>query len=339
MTDMFAVSQLIPLAAHPHIVGNMLSAICFYRGTECNLQFDKHREVDMVFGKKSQLLAVLTARGLLILTNTVFAQDNPETGDISEEKDSASVGGEWSGSLEGQTSTDSASDSTSQWQADSTADTSDIDSGTSSSGSDHDSVVGSFGIGFFGISEIPVYWYPISTPIEDSIPVPTLGVRYWLSSLLGIEAALGIGWSSYSAEDEIGTEIDMPSFFGFALHGGLPLALAHAGHFTFEVIPDINFGVSTGSEENISTGSPEDIDSSGILFQIGGRLGAELQFGFVGVPQLSLLTTFGAHFSYESRSASVQGGDRSEDRLHFGTTIGSEPWRSFMGSINLIYYI
>jgi hypothetical protein len=277
----------------------------------------------------------------MVFSNAVFAQDDPEAGDISENNDSASVGGEWGGSLEGQASTDST-DSTSQWQADSTASTSDSDSGTSLSGSDHDSVVGSFGIGFFGISGIPVYYYPVApadsagdAPLDDTLSAPTLGVRYWLSSLLGIEAALGIGISSNSIDNGNGSS-DQPSFFGFALHGGLPLALAHTGHFTFEVIPDINFGVSTGSSEG-------DVSYSGILFQIGGRLGAELQFGFIDVPQLSLLTSFGVHFSYESRSLSmdtpVGSQDNSDDRIYFGTTIGSEPWRSFMGSINLIYYI
>ena len=291
----------------------------------------------MVLSKKSQLLAVLTALGLWLFSNTVLSQDDPEAGDISEETDSSSVGGEWGGSLEGQASTDS----TSQWQADSTTTTSDSDSGTSLSGSDHDSVVGSFGIGFFGISEIPVGDYPTTTMTvpgaasfsleSNTISAPTIGVRYWLSSFLGVEAAVGIGISSNSSEDA-GASTDNPSFFGFALHGGLPLALAHSGHFTFEVIPDINFGVSSGSSEG-------DIDYSGVLFQIGGRLGAELQFGFIDVPQLSLLTSFGVHFSYESRSQSTALGDQSDDRIYFGTTVGSEPWKSFMGSINLIYYL
>jgi hypothetical protein len=295
---------------------------------DCNLLFAKHWEVEMIFSKKSQLLAVLTAFGLLVFSNAVFAQDDPEAGDVSEEEeeDSTSVGGEWGGSLQGQTSTDSAS----QWQADSTATTTDTDSGTSLSGSDHDSVVGSVGIGFFGINEIPVGYDP-ALPTEDAIPAPTIGLRYWLSSLLGVEVAVGIGISSNSSENA-GRSQDEPSYFGFALHGGLPLALAHTGHFAFEVIPDLNFGVSSGSDEG-------DIDYSGLLLQVGGRLGAELQFGFVDVPQLSLLTSFGVHFSYESRTRSIAGTDNSDSRIYFGTTIGSEPWRSFMGSINLIYYL
>ncbi len=282
----------------------------------------------MILSKRRQLLAILTALGLLVFSNAVFAQDDPEAGDIGEEEDTGSVGGEWGGTLEGQTST--STDSASQWQADSTATTSDSDSSTSLSGSDHDSVVGSVGIGFFGINEIPVGIDP-NAPDEDSISAPTIGLRYWLSSLLGVEVAVGIGITSNSTESG-GVSVDQPSHFAFALHGGIPLALAHTGHFAFEVIPDLNFGVSTGSSEG-------DVDYSGLLLQVGGRLGAELQFGFVDVPQLSLLTSFGVHFSYESRTTSTAAGDASQSRVFFGTTIGSEPWRSFMGSINLLYYL
>lgn len=287
----------------------------------------------MVFSRKSKSLALLvSALGLLAFSNAAFAQDDPETGDVGDEEGTASVGGEWGGSLQGQTSTSTSTDSASQWQADSTANTSSSDSGTSLSGSDHDSVVGSVGIGFFGISGIPVGYYPTDpadlTETSDEISAPTIGIRYWLSSLLGVEVAVGIGISSNSLDVGAGGSVDEPSFFGFALHGGVPLALAHVGHFAFEIIPDLNFGVSSGSQE--------DNDYSGILFQIGGRLGAELQFGFIGVPQLSLLTSFGVHFSYESRDYPV---DANESRIYFGTTIGSEPWRSFMGSINLLYYL
>ncbi|MBN1654489.1 MAG: hypothetical protein JXA30_12025 [Deltaproteobacteria bacterium] len=283
----------------------------------------------MVFSRRIQLPAVVAAFSLLVFTGSIRAQTDPEAGDVgaAEAEGSASTsvsaGGEWGGSVQGQTSS-----SESTWQADSSSTATESDSSSSSTGSDHEKMAGNFGVGFFGVFEVPVGISPVSD--DDTVSAPTIGVRYWLSSFFGIEAALGLGITS--ASSEFGDEsTDLPSYVGFALHGGVPLALASSGHFVFEVIPELNFGISTGSEEG-------DVDYSGILFELGGRIGGEVHFGFIDIPQLSLQGTLGLHVRHESRSTSTAGGDASESRTFFGTSVGNEPWDIFTGNIAAIYY-
>jgi hypothetical protein len=196
-----------------------------------------------------------------------------------------------------------------------------------STGSDHEAVVGNFGIGFFGVSSIPIGPVPVGAngSAVDSVSAPTIGMRYWLSSLLAIEAGLGLGIGSSSAEVG-GVDADTPSRTAFALHGGVPLALAYSKHFVFEVVPELNFGISTGSIG--------DVDLSGFLLELGARAGAEIHFGFMGVPQLALQGSIGLHFSYQSRSV----GDDSYSDVRFGTDVYNSPWSIFTESVSAIYY-
>lgn len=299
---------------------------------------------------------------LTCFVSGTFAQVNPELGDVDQSSNEpASAGGtesatgQWGGSEQSQSTTNA------QWNYNSSnPSASGLSSGSSDSiGDDHDKVVGGLGIGFFGIMEIPIYGssagaeaidpnaaLDIDALISafggsggDSVSAPTIGIRYWLSDFLGVEAALGIGFTSDSSEVQ-GTEAGSSSSVGFALHGGLPLAFAHVGHFVFEVVPELNLGISSGSYIPVTNDPTQDVDYSGFLLQLGGRAGAEIHFGFIDIPHLALQASVGLLLKYESRSQEGDAvGSVSSSRTYFGTTLAGDPWDIFTGNITAIYYI
>jgi hypothetical protein len=213
------------------------------------------------------------------------------------------------------------------------------------SGTDHALMVHHFGVGFFGVLALPTMSCTGGMPTGATCPVdttatlsaPTIGARYWLDERMAIEAALGFGVTSSGVTVETGntsTDINNPHFFGLALHGGLPLVFATSAHFAFEVVPELNIGFVSGGW----SGPNDDISLSGFLLQLGGRVGAEIHFGFIDIPQLALQGSVGVHMTYEGRSQSGGGTDTSSHRFNFGTTLQGEPWDIFTGNIAAIYY-
>jgi hypothetical protein len=271
---------------------------------------------------------------------------NPELGDESEVGVDGSAGASWSTGTQGQatggvTTTGPTATTAPAYEEDPPADP------VYSGDSDHSAMVGNFGIGFFGVTGVPIALAPSPPQMADpgtwaeEVYAPTIGVRYWLSDLLGIEGGLGIGISSGSQETQTaaGTTIvsDPPSATAFALHAGLPLALAHSGHFVFEVVPELNFGFSTGTVYGAT--AAEDVDVGGILFQMGARAGAEIHFGFIDIPQLALQGSIGLFIDYEGRSADFgDGSSTSSSGFSIGTSWGDDPWDLFTGSLAAIYY-
>jgi hypothetical protein len=293
----------------------------------------------MVLGRIDRLPAIIAAFGLLFFASPIQAQKtNPEKGDDTPAETkgsesasaSASAGGEWGVSDKGSTGAVAAQ---AQPQA---APSSFSPEPAPSGGSDHEAMVGSVGIGYFGMESVPIG--SAAQPQRNSVPAWTLGIRYWVSSLLGIDAGLGFGLVSRTDDAGNGNgPTGDGTDFGFTLHGGVPLALAYSRHFVLELIPELNFGVSTGSYTDPALGG--DVDLSGILFEFGGRIGAEVHFGFIDVPQLALQGTLGLHFRYESRSVSAGGADATRELILFGTPVGTHPWEFFSTSIGIVYYI
>jgi hypothetical protein len=207
--------------------------------------------------------------------------------------------------------------------------------------SDHAGVNGTLGVGFFGVLSLPIIRcepvVPACTPLSDLAPAPTIGARYWLSETLGIEAALGLNITS-GANGNVDNSV-----LGFALHGGVPLALAHSGHFVFEIVPQLNFGVASGSYDVGGAGGISN-DVSGLLIEAGAKVGGEIHFGFIDIPQLSLQGTVGLMVRHESRSLETIMGslpttmvEQSETRV--ATGVDGEPWDVFTGTITAIYYL
>jgi len=191
--------------------------------------------------------------------------------------------------------------------------------------SDHDAVVGRLAVGYMGRSA------PF-TGLPSAVPVPVIGVRYWLSDMLGIDAGVGFGIASGSTKNAAGTETDQPSFHAFMLHGGVPLSLASAGHFSFQVVPELNLGFGGSSQ----TVAGVDQSVSAFHFDIGARAGAEIHFGFINVPQLSLQGSIGARMNIDSTGADP--GDAGSSNFSFATTVGDNPWNIFTSNVAALYY-
>lgn len=218
---------------------------------------------------------------------------------------------------------------------------------------DHARVVGKFGVGYFGVSQLPIAAVGGGggglNVTRANVNAPTVGVRYWLNEMIGLDIGVGLGITSGSTETVNGATTvttDKPSAFGLGFHAGLPLALGTAGkHFTFEVTPEVNFGFTSGTiKQTAAPGAPAppDIDLSGLRLDIGARAGAEIHFGFMGLPELALQGSVGIFFRRESIKAktNIAGSDvsSSDGTNTIGTSVQGDPWALFVNNISAIYY-
>jgi len=187
---------------------------------------------------------------------------------------------------------------------------------------DHDAVVGHFAVGYFGISALPVGTTGTTTNTtglsvaQGTIQAPVIGARYWLLPKLGIDA--GVGFSDSSAG------------WGVAVHGGLPLALATSKHMTFELIPEATVAFTGNSANSVTY--------SGFRLDLGARIGGEIQFGFIGLPQLALQGTIGVYLEHDSYGLSTNSQSGSGSSTIFTTSVGSDPWGIFSDNISALYY-
>ncbi len=182
--------------------------------------------------------------------------------------------------------------------------------------SDHSRVVGHLGIGLLGITSLP---YPGATDSDgdfdsrvaigstNTVAAPTFGVRYWLRDRVGLDIGFGIGLGSSGGHAFTAEGADTPasgeSLFALSLHAGLPLVLYHGRHYKFLAIPELNLGfASGGSDGRSATDTSDDLSYSGFMFEAGGRVGAEIHFGFIGLPFLALQFNVGIAVRYESRT-------------------------------------
>ncbi len=202
-----------------------------------------------------------------------------------------------------------------------------------SGGTDHDRVVGHVGVTYFGVSNVLIGAGGVA---NQNVPAPVLGLRYWLKSNVGIDAGLGLGLSNGST-NMAGTSTNNPSVFALILHGGVPLALATGQHYVFEIIPEANIGFSTGSVSGMN-GAPN-VSLSGFRLDLGARVGAEVSFGFMGVPQLSMVASVGLYLHDESWGTSPSGGSSSGGQnFNISTSVQNDPWSIFADNISAIYY-
>lgn len=217
---------------------------------------------------------------------------------------------------------------------------------------DHDRFVGHFAVGYFGISDLPVATVTNAggNPTVDfanptPAKAPIIGVRYWLQPKIGLD--LGVGFASVSGSRELvqGTQdqtTDTPSTTAFAFHVGVPIALATAKHFTWEVIPEATLGFTSGTIKAAPAqpGQPANPDTnlSGFFLDVGARAGAEIHFGFIGVPELALQGSIGLHVRREAAKYKIDPNSASVGRTTIGTTVGADPWALFVNNISALYY-
>jgi hypothetical protein len=199
---------------------------------------------------------------------------------------------------------------------------------------DHSQFAGDFAIGFLGVAGLNVAGLDIDTPINVSAPV--IGGRYWLDEGMGIDAGIGfaLGGASTTVDDGAGTTTTTDALqpAAFILHGGVPFALADSQYFVFELIPELNVGFGGDTVGNTRF--------RGFHLDIGARAGAEVHFGFIDIPQLSLQAGIGVNFAYDRISITNTETDASTSQSSsaFRTTVGNDPWDIFVSSVSALYY-
>jgi hypothetical protein len=202
---------------------------------------------------------------------------------------------------------------------------------------DHSRFVGDFAIGFLGLQTINIA--DVAGTGTTAVNAPVIGARYWLDEGMGIDAGIGFNFGTGSSEVETGgatTETDDPQPTAIILHGGVPFALAASQYFVFELIPELNVGFAGNTVEQAGG----DVTLRGFHLDIGARAGAEVHFGFIDLPQLSLQAGIGVALAYDSTSSENEATDTtvSSSGTFFGTTVGNDPWDIFTSSISALYY-
>ncbi|MBI2394929.1 MAG: hypothetical protein HYV09_35495 [Deltaproteobacteria bacterium] len=203
------------------------------------------------------------------------------------------------------------------------------ESSTAGGQTDHDRVVGRLGIGYLGNFQVPLG--------ETGRPLPAhvLGMRYWFGPGMGLTA--GLGFSSVSGSSTTGNvTTDSPAATAFAIKGGLPLALATSKHFAFVIEPQLAFGYAMQTE---TVPNQPSVDHTGQRFALGATAGAEIQFGFMGIPELSLVGSVGLAFDTAGGKTKRQSGENSFTASQLTTFSVANPWDIFKGSIAAIYYL
>jgi len=215
-------------------------------------------------------------------------------------------------------------------------------------GSDHDRVVRRFGVTYFDVTNLPIanQLAPGSTPAagtitSSNVQAPVIGARYWINRHVGIDGGIGLGFVGGSTEAVVGstdTTVNKTATNGFALHAGVPIAFATGRHYAFLLIPNTTIGFTTATFKAPAGSAGPDQDLSGFLFDIGARVGAEIYFGFIGIPQLALQATVGLSFRRSVFKWSAGGNSASDGTNSFGTNVQADPWSIFKDAVSATYY-
>jgi len=205
-------------------------------------------------------------------------------------------------------------------------------------GRDHDQVVGHFGVGYMGRRSIVINPALDAAGNPGTVDAPIIGMRYWLDPMIGIDAGIGLLFSSGSVKtDPGGNSTDLQGYTVFMLHGGVPLALAGSKHFSFQIVPELNLGLASST----IAGGMADTDLSGFHLDLGARAGTEIQFGFIGIPELSLQAGVGLALAYDRVKATTKTTPEASttvSQTRLGTSVGDNPWNIFTGNVAALYY-
>ena len=208
--------------------------------------------------------------------------------------------------------------------------------------SDHDMMVGRIAVGYLGLRGLrlppgTLAGVPTAMTTEEVL-APVVGVRYWMTPLLGLD--LGLGFTAMFGSDTVKpaggdeTSVDAPLPTVLIAHAGVPLSLVSKDHFSFQIVPELNVGYGW---RTIKTAT-DDIDESDFHLDVGMRAGAEVQFGFIGVPEPSLQGGIGLLFATDQASLSLSGGSAKQSRSVVGTTVDANPWNIFISNVAALYY-
>ncbi len=213
-------------------------------------------------------------------------------------------------------------------------------------GSDHDAMSGHLAVGYLGYANIPLLAPGTAVPgAGPAVAAPVIGVRYWLNPRMGLDLGLGMRMGFGSSTVKAGgasQDVDNVNPSAFVVHAGIPLALSSAKHYSFQIIPELNLGYASVSQKAVGAGAgaiPE-LKAHNLHVDIGARAGAELHFGFMGVPQLSLQGSVGLRlnmesYSHENITADVK---TTTSQTTIGTGVYDNPWNIFTSNVAAFYY-
>jgi hypothetical protein len=160
--------------------------------------------------------------------------------------------------------------------------------------SDHDAVVGHFGIearrfdpGPLPLALRPAFGCPAAQTTPCTVAMGGLGVRYWANRNLALNG--GLVFAVGSGRD--GTQ-SLDTYVGIGPVLGLTLLLGNWRHLAIGASPEV-------AAVWFRPGPSAAISSTTII-SVRAALEAELHFGFVGVPALSVGLVTGLGLSYES---------------------------------------
>jgi hypothetical protein len=212
---------------------------------------------------------------------------------------------------------------------------------------DHSRVVGRVGVGWFGMSNVPIATgTPGGTsdnPTVDlgapaTVPAPVLGIRYWVNELVGIDAGLGMSVATGSISTSV-SAADKQTVLAFMYHLGIPIALYSGRHLSLQLTPEATFGHAHSSiEPALQPDPPPAATVTGFRLDVGARIGAELQWGFIGVPELSLEGSVGLYATFQGTDISVRDAHAAENDILISTAEYNSPWDVFTQHIRARYY-
>jgi hypothetical protein len=212
---------------------------------------------------------------------------------------------------------------------------------------DHERVIKKFAVGYLGFTQIPLSNNTLGGAGFDTVQAPVIGARYWLMDRLGIDVGLGLGILGGGVSNTAGnntTDTGAATAWGFAAHVGVPLTPAWGKHYTLLLIPELNFGVA-GRSIKPPAGAPANSnnqDEGGTRFSFGARGGAEVHFGFIGVPELSLQGTIGFGFQTSHVWTNNAGFNNTVSNSGtvwaLATSVEQPPWAIFTNNISALYY-
>jgi hypothetical protein len=197
---------------------------------------------------------------------------------------------------------------------------------------DHASVVRHLGVGYQGISSLPIATGCCDTGGNaqmGTVNAPVIGVRYWFRQSVGVDAGVGLGIQTGSAQ---------PSAYGFAFHAGLPVVLGRGRHTAFEVTPEATVGFTKGTIPAPMGMNVADGHAGGLLLRAGARAGAEVHFGFIGLPELALQATVGLYWRTQTWRLDQGGMSSSGSSTLVTTSVNDNPWGIFTDTISALYY-
>lgn len=207
--------------------------------------------------------------------------------------------------------------------------------------------MGHVGVSWFGISNVPIATGapggdeddPVVVPGAPTfVPAPAIGVRFWLTELIGIDFGAGANFSTGSVQTTT-SAADKATVTAFLIHGGVPLSLVAGEHISLQVTPEFNVGFAFAEVKPAPQPDPPPAASlTGRRIDVGARVGAEVFWGFIGVPELSLEGSVGLFVTHQATEASVGDARAAQDNFLISTGDYQSPWDLFTQHVRARYY-